>query len=105
MAEKQSRPRKLGALIFDRLCNLSGLTIADLCRHLQGELERPHEMQPATLRSWRNGQAAVPLEAMLVIADVARMRFPGLEILLFGESIDDEARRRSAFEELIEERR
>ena len=105
MAETHSRARILGALIFDRLCSLSGLTLADLCRHLQRELERPQEMQPATLRAWRNGQAAVPLEAMLVIADLARMRFPGLEVLLFGESIDDEARRRSAFNDLIEKRR
>jgi hypothetical protein len=83
------------------MCKLTGLTVADLCRRLQTDLGRSRALQPATLRSWRNGQAAVPLEAMLVLADLTRMRFPGLELLLLGESIDDEARRRQAFKTLV----
>ena len=105
VSSELSNPRILSALIFDRLCNLSGLTVADLCRYLQKELGRTHEMQPATLRSWRNGQAPVPFEATLVLADRTRMRFPGLELLLLGEPIDDEDRRRKALSRLVEQTR
>lgn len=105
MSDELSTPRILSALIFDRLCNLSGLTVADLCRYLQKQLRRPHEMQAATVRSWRNGQAPVPFEAVLVLVDRTRMRFPGLELLLLGEPIDDEDRRRMALQRLVEQTR
>jgi hypothetical protein len=74
----------------------------DLCHHLQAELGRSREVQPHTLRTWRNGQAAVPLEAMLVVADLVKFRFPGIELLLLGEAIDNEARRQEAYVALVE---
>lgn len=105
VSDELSTPRILSALVFDRLCNLSGLTVADLCRYLQKELGRTHGVQPATVRSWRNAQAPVPFEAVLVLAERTRMRFPGLELLLLGEPIDDEDRRRAALQRLVEQTR
>lgn len=44
----------------------------------------------------------MPLEAMLVVADLVKFRFPGIELLLLGEAIDNEARRQEAYVALVE---
>jgi hypothetical protein len=36
------------------------------------------------------------VEALLVVADLVNFRFPGIELLLLGETVDDEHRRREA---------
>lgn len=77
------------------------MSAAELCRVLQVELGRSGEVQPHTLRTWRNGHAAVPLEAMLAVAELVNFRFPGMELLLLGEAIDDEDRRRQAYHDLV----
>jgi len=109
---KPSRPahgrlsslRVMSALLFDRLCSLSGLTALGLCKHLGEVLEREGPIQATTLRTWRSGTAPVPLEALMAVADLARFRFPGFEILMLGEAIDDENRRRDAYNRLIRHR-
>jgi hypothetical protein len=92
--------RVWAALVFDRLCAMSGKTAAELCQRIEHELGREKALQPATLRTWRNGRAAVPMEALLVVADLVNFRFPGIELLLLGETIDDEQRRRAAYDAL-----
>lgn len=94
---RASRYRVLSASVFDRLCAMSGQTVADLCQHVERELGRDRGLQPATLRTWRNGKAPVPMEALLVVAELVNFRFPGIEFLLLGEAIDDEQRRREAY--------
>lgn len=88
--------RSVGAEAFSRLCGLTGLSSVDLCGHLEKELARSRQLQPSTLRAWRSGRQAVPVEALLVVAELANFRFPGLEVLLLGEAIDDPAKRRKA---------
>lgn len=99
--EHLSAHRVIGAEVFNRLCALSGLTAVDLCHHLERDLDRGHELQPSTLRAWRTGLQAVPLDATLVVADLVSFRFPGVEVLLLGEQIDDPQRRREAFIALV----
>lgn len=93
--------RVMSALIFDRMCSLSGLTALGICEHLGQVLDRKNSIQPATLRTWRSGAAPVPLEALIALTDLNRFRLPGFEILLLGEAIDDEQRRREAYLQLV----
>jgi hypothetical protein len=100
-AGELSALRVMGALVFERLCAMTGMTGSELCQHLDQTLARSHQMQLATLRTWRNGTAAVPLEALLSIADLVHFRFPGFELLLLGETIDNESRRRDAYRRIL----
>ena len=96
-----NRHRLVAALVFDRLCRLSGLPATELCLLLEDQLAREQRLQPSTLRTWRSGQVAVPLEAMLVVAEQNNFRFPGLEVLLLGDTVDDPDRRVKALAALV----
>src|SRR5579872_3531782 len=65
--------RRLGALMFEEAAQATGLAPGALGARLREELSRPTLTAP-TLRAWRRGNKAVPLEAFLATCRIAGIR-------------------------------
>lgn len=61
---------------FDRACQLTGLSSAELCRRLAPMIEKPHPISRQTLADWRHGKRSVPLVAFLATCELANLRPP-----------------------------
>jgi transcriptional regulator with XRE-family HTH domain len=73
------------ARAFDRACQLTGLSGAELSRQLSASLGRRTSLSRQTLTAWRRGSQSVPFSAFLAAADLARLRPP----MIFALSADE----------------
>ncbi len=77
--------RVRAALAFNRACQLTGLSSAELCRRLAPMIEKPHPISRQTLADWRHGTRSVPLVAFLAACQLAQLRPP----MIFALADDD----------------
>lgn len=61
---------------FERACQLTGLSSAELCRRLAPMLDKAHPISRQTLADWRHGARCVPLVAFLAACELAQLRPP-----------------------------
>ena len=61
---------------FNRACQLTGLSNAELCRRLSPLMGRKTVLSRQTLAGWRRGRQQVPLVAFLAACDVAELTPP-----------------------------
>ena len=70
---------------FNRACQLTGLSNAELCRRLSPMMGRTTTMSRQTMAARRRGRQQVPLVAFLAACDVAELRPP----LIFSLAADE----------------
>lgn len=80
------------ARVFDRACQLTGLSSSELCRRLSPRLGRENVLSRQTLAAWRQGKQSVPLAAFMAAADLAGLR-PPVILALATEDFDPSALR------------
>jgi hypothetical protein len=64
------------ASAFNRACQLTGLSSAELCRRLGPMIGKRNALSRQTMAAWRRGQQAVPLVAFLAACDLAGLKPP-----------------------------
>ena len=74
------------ASAFNRACQLTGLSSAELCRRLAPMIGKRNVLSRQTVAAWRRGQKAVPLVAFLAACDLAGLRPPMIFALAVEES-------------------
>jgi hypothetical protein len=74
------------ASAFNRACQLTGLSSAELCRRLAPMIGKRNVLSRQTVAAWRRGQQAVPLVAFLAACDLAGLRPPMIFALAAEES-------------------
>lgn len=73
------------ASAFNRACQLTGLSGAELCRRLAPMIGKRNVLSRQTMAAWRRGQQAVPLVAFLAACDLAGLRPPMIFALAAAE--------------------
>jgi hypothetical protein len=81
--------RVFGALIFDEVCQESGLKTAELVRRLRRELRR--QLSRQTLAAWRHGDQSVPNDVMLASAAIAGRTLADAAITVAVRVFSDQA--------------
>jgi hypothetical protein len=71
---------------FDRACQLTGLSSAELCRRLAPLIGKQNVLSRQTLSSWRWGRQSVPMVAFLAACDLAGLT-PPMIFALAEESV------------------
>ncbi len=61
---------------FNRACQLTGLSSAELCRRLPPMIGKQNVLSRQTLADWRKGRQPVPFVASLAARDLADLRPP-----------------------------
>ena len=83
----QSRGHAIrAARAFNRACQLTGLSSAELCRRLPPMIGKQNVLSRQTLAAWRKGWQSVPLVAFLAACDLADLRPPLIFALAAEES-------------------
>lgn len=75
------------ASAFNRACQLTGLSSAELCRRLAPMIGKRNVLSRQTLSGWRRGQQPVPMVAFLAACDLAGLRPPMIFALAAEESV------------------
>lgn len=76
------------ARAFDRACQLSGESNAELCRRLPALIGKRNVLSRQTLAAWRRGRRPVPMAAFLATCDLAGLRPP----MIFDLAAEDSKR-------------
>jgi hypothetical protein len=76
------------AAAFNRACQLTGLSGAELCRRLAPMIGKTNVLSRQTMNAWRRGRRPVPLVAFLATCDLAGLRPP----LIFSLAAEDSPR-------------
>ena len=72
---------------FNRACQLTGLSSAELCRRLAPMMGKRRVLSRQTLSGWRRGQRPVPMVAFLAACDLAGLRPPMIFALAAEEPV------------------